>query len=68
MRILPSSSRLTASLKNARKREGSPYGASPMILYSSELNSKPRCRVTSEYKMPIESFAEISCSFSSWLS
>ena len=28
-----------------------------MILYSSELKSKPRCRVTSEYRMPIESLA-----------
>ena len=32
-----------------------------MILYSSELKSKPRCSVTTEYRMPIESAAEIRC-------
>ena len=31
-----------------------------MILYSSELKSKPRCSVMTEYRMPMESFAVIS--------
>ena len=46
----PSPHRSTAFSKNGRNRAGLPYGARPMILYSSELKSKPRWRVTREYR------------------
>ena len=39
---------LDRAAENARNREGSPYGASPMILCSSELKSNPRWRVIRE--------------------
>src|SRR5215470_14385508 len=58
----PSPRRSTRCVRMVSTYFGSPYGASPMSLYSPEFTRKPQYAVKAEYSRPIE------CGYDSWRS